>query len=210
MLPDWAQALLTSPWLPWLVCAGAMGDGLIGVGFFVYGEVFFLLTGVLLANGTGIALLPAVWISAWLGDLISFQLGRTFGKPLLYSTLGRSRKLRKQSFKAMKHIANKGEKAVFLARFLGPLSWVTPFLAGASGMRPKAFMLMSMLAVVLASAQFVIAGYLLARGIHLYDDILLFIQTHIIHVHTVPLIFFATITVSISVALIVLVFRRYK
>ncbi len=178
MLPEWTQAWLNSPWLPWVICVGVMADAIIGVGFFVYGEIFFILAGLMLAGDTGISLLIGVWLSGWLGDLISYQMGNSFGKPLLYSTLGRSKKLRTQSFKAMKRIKAQGHWAVFFARFMGPISWVTPFLAGVSKVAPGKFALLSLLGVMLASAQFIAVGYMLGHGLNFYDEILAYIKTY--------------------------------
>lgn len=178
MLPEWTLTWLDSPWLPYLVFGGVMADAIIGVGFFVYGEIFFLLAGVMLAGDAGLSLLVGVWLSAWAGDLISYQLGASFGKPLLYSTLRRSWTLRKQSYKAMQTLNRKGHWAVLAARFMGPISWITPFLAGASKLTPARFACFSLAGVILASAQFIAAGYLLANGQNLYEQAVIYIKAY--------------------------------
>ena len=179
-----------------------MADAIIGVGFFVYGEIFFLLAGYLLAGELGIAVLPIVWLSAWAGDLISYQMGLRFGKPLLFKGLRRSYTLRKQSYQAMKHLKQKGHWAVFAARFMGPISWITPFLAGVTKIPAGRFALFSLLGVILASAQFIAVGYLLANGINFYDEIIPFIKAY-------PLpIFFGVTCLMTSVYLVVQAIKK--
>ena len=197
MLPEWTLPWLNSPWLPYLVFGGVMADAIIGVGFFVYGEIFFLLAGIMLAGDAGMPLLIGVWLSAWMGDLISYQLGVSFGKPLLYSTLRRSWTLRKQSYKAMNQLKTRGHWAVLAARFLGPISWITPFLAGVSKLSPTRFGLFSLAGVILASAQFIAAGYLLANGQNLYEQAMFYISAY-----PMP-IAFAALSLIVSAALVV-------
>ena len=201
MLPEWTLAWLNSPWLPWIIFGGVMADAIIGVGFFVYGEVFFILAGFLLAGDESWAFLPAVWLSAWLGDLISYQVGRHYGQIILLPLLTRSETLRYQADRAMDQLQKKGHWAVLAARFLGPVSWITPFMAGTSHISTTRFALFSLLGVTLASTQFIAAGYLLANGINFYDEILAYLQAY-----PIP-IAFAVICTILSVYLIILMIK---
>lgn len=149
----------TSPLGALLMAALAFGDTLIGVGFFVFGEVAFLTAGALWAQ-QGL-LWPAllVVVAAWLGDVVSYALGRRFGPRLslrLLHRLNRRRHWRRAAL-ALQH---RGGGFVILSRLLGPTAWVTPFVAGTLGLAPRVFLPAAGVGVLLGVGQFVIYGAL--------------------------------------------------
>jgi len=138
---------------------GAYFETLIGIGFFVHGEIFFIPGSV--AAGAG---LLNIWLVAAafygggiLGDSSSYLIGRRYG----------NRFFRKEAwiFNLKNYTRGKlffekhGARAVFFARFLGPISWVTPFLAGVYKLPYKKFLPYNVLGVIGGIGQFIVAGY---------------------------------------------------
>lgn len=136
----------------------AFFDTVIGIGFFVPGEIAFVSAGATLAETGNYLVLAVVWMSGWAGDLTSFFLGRRHGMTLVVRFL-RPLKRRCQWRKASRLLQRFGAIFVIAARFLGPVAWITPFLAGAAGMGRGRFALASVPAVVLGSGQFILLGY---------------------------------------------------
>jgi len=65
-----------------------------------------------------------------------------------------------------------GPKAILAGRFVGIVRAVAPFLAGASRMRPRAFVPWSLLGTGLWSAAFIFVGYAFSRSFGAAADIL--------------------------------------
>ena len=132
-------ASLDSPAGLAVLAALAFGDTLIGVGFFVFGELAFLAAGAAItANG---AYLPAliVLFAAWAGDVASYTIGATYGariSPLFLNRLKR----RKVWRRARVETEHRGAAFVVKSRSLGSVAWVTPFLAGTLGMPRRVFL----------------------------------------------------------------------
>jgi membrane-associated protein len=92
-----------------------------------------------------------------LGDSSSYFIGRRYGE-------GFFRKeawvLNLKNYKKGQRFFEKyGPRAVLFARFLGPLSWVTPFLAGVYKLPYRTFLPYSILGVIGGIGQFIIVGY---------------------------------------------------
>jgi len=56
-----------------------------------------------------------------------------------------------------------------LARLLGPLSWIMPFIAGVSKVDYRKFLLYNSLGIIVGIGQFILVGYIF--GLH-YEKIL--------------------------------------
>lgn len=153
----------------------AFCDTLIGIGFFIFGEVAFLAAGA--AFATHGLLLPAVvvLVFAWLGDAISFLLGARYGQQWSIRYL-RQQKRRRAWRWAKNALETRGPLFVVVSRFLGPVAWVTPFLAGAMGMPKRGFLPAAALGVLLGVGQFLILG---ALGSRILETILPFIADHL-------------------------------
>lgn len=138
---------------------GSYFETLIGVGFFIYGEIFFL-PGAILA-GAGVLniwiVTAALLLGGIFGDTTSYVIGRRYGmhafreNAWVFNLNNYARG--KQFFDAH------GPKAVFLARFLGPISWVTPFLAGVYKLPYRTFLPYNVLGVIGGIGQFILIGY---------------------------------------------------
>src|ERR671918_527166 len=110
------------------------------VGLLVPGETAVVVGGVVAERG-GVELVPLVgfvWLAAAGGDLVSFLLGRRLGRPFL---------------------ERHGGKAVLLGRFTGLVRAVSPFVAGASGLALRRFVLWSAAGALLWAATFTLVGY---------------------------------------------------
>lgn len=138
---------------------GSYFETLIGVGFFIYGEIFFI-PGALLA-GAGVL---NIWIVALaliaggvLGDSSSFVLGRRWGTSIFKEHNKIFNHTNYQ--KGLDFFAKYGTKAVFFARLLGPVSWITPFLAGTYKVPYQKFILYNIAGVTVGIGQFLVIGY---------------------------------------------------
>jgi membrane-associated protein len=131
------------------------------VGLLVPGETAVVVGGVVAERG-GVELLPLiafVWLAAVGGDFVSFLLGRRLGRPFLERhgprfQLGPDRLARVDRF-----YERHGGKAVLLGRFTGLVRAVSPFVAGASGLALRRFVLWSAAGALLWAATFTLVGY---------------------------------------------------
>lgn len=165
-----------------ILFAGSMFETIIGISFFVYGEIFFL-SGAILA-GMGIL---NVWIvilvlygGGILGDNISYFLGRKYGISF-YNKLKKigflKKFINKKNFNKGSSFFNKyGALSVFLGRLLGPLSWITPFVAGTYKLEYKKFLPYEMTGAIIGIGQFIIVGYFLGKN---FGIVLQLIETYV-------------------------------
>jgi membrane-associated protein len=131
------------------------------VGLLVPGETAVVVGGVVAERGA-VELAPLiglVWLAAAAGDLVSFLLGRRLGRPFLDRhgprlQLGPERLARVDRF-----YERHGGKAVLLGRFTGVVRAVSPFVAGASGLALRRFVLWSAAGALLWAATFTLVGY---------------------------------------------------
>ena len=158
-----------------LLALVAFCDTLIGIGFFVFGELAFLAAGTAFAANGAIAPVMTVFVFAWLGDLTSYGLGRMYG-PRLALRFMMKRKNRVAWRAAKTTLARHGLPFVVLSRLLGPVAWITPFLAGALGMRAQGFAPAAAFGVALGAGQFVLLG---AVGYSALDYVLPFVMPHL-------------------------------
>jgi membrane protein DedA with SNARE-associated domain len=153
-------------------------DTLIGVGFFVFGEIAFVTAGIRLAATGDIWIVILVLVAACFGDLTSFGLGRRYGARAAYrycKPLSRRRQWRR----ARRLLIRYGTGFVIVARLLGPVAWITPFLAGALAMPARRFALATVPAVLIGGGQFVLLGYLGVNSGPLLQQVYVFLNDHI-------------------------------
>jgi membrane protein DedA with SNARE-associated domain len=136
------------------------------VGLVAPGETAIVLGGVVAAQDD--ISLPLVLLVAWLaaaaGDFASFLLGRKLGRRFLLArgpSLGVTapRLARVDSF-----YARHGAKAILIGRFIGLVRAVSPFLAGASGLRTRGFLPWSLLGTAIWASAYTLAGYAFHRS----------------------------------------------
>lgn len=153
----------------------AFCDTLIGVGFFVFGELAFLAAGAAISTNGNYFPAVVVLAFAFAGDAASYGIGRRWGRR--FSTRFLTRLKRRNAWRrARSELEKRGAAFVVLSRFLGPVAWVTPFLAGTLRMSPTHFFPAAALGVALGVGQFVIYG---AVGATLATAFLPFVLDHI-------------------------------
>jgi membrane-associated protein len=125
-----------------------------------------VLGGVVAAQGDVnlAAMLAIVWVAAALGDLASFALGRRLGRPFLVARGPRLGVTEPRLHRVERFFSDHGPKAILVGRFVGIVRAVTPFLAGASGLRLRAFLPWSLLGTALWAAAFTLVGYFFHRS----------------------------------------------
>jgi len=146
-----------------VVFAGVL---LENAGLPVPGETVLLAGGALAHSGRlslPLVIVTAV-VGAVLGDNIGFAIGRTAGRGLAerhgsWIGLTRSRLAAFDRF-----FERHGPKTVFIARFVTGLRVFGAFLAGASGMRWRTFLVYNASGAVVWSIAVSLAGYLLAES----------------------------------------------
>jgi membrane-associated protein len=120
-----------------------------------------VLGGVVAAQGE--ISLPAMILIAWtaaaLGDLASFMLGKRLGRRFLIARGPRLGVTAARLERVEGFFEKHGPKAILVGRFVGIVRAVAPFLAGASGMRLRAFVPWSLLGTAVWASAFTLIGY---------------------------------------------------
>jgi membrane-associated protein len=143
---DWLQELHPAVLLVIMVVLAA-GEAALFLDLLVPGEVAMVVGGAVLANddpsgriGWVIAGMAAAAIGAVLGDSLSYWLGRTIGTRLIRRWDFLKRHLGPGIERAQHYFERGGGPVVAVARFVGPLRAVVPFVAGSSGMDYRRFL----------------------------------------------------------------------
>ncbi|MEA2318524.1 MAG: hypothetical protein QOD44_2713 [Solirubrobacteraceae bacterium] len=170
-LPDLEGALSDlsaslGPWTYALVGALAFLETGAFVGLVAPGETAIVLGGVVAAQGEIDlpAILVIAWVAAALGDLASFTLGRRLGRRFLIERGPRLGVTAARLHRVEGFFERHGPKAILVGRFVGIVRAVAPFLAGASGMRLRAFLPWSLIGTAAWASTFTLVGYLFHRS----------------------------------------------
>lgn len=162
---------------------GAYFETLIVTSFFVYGEFFFLAGSILAGMGEAniVFVSLTLYVGAILGDHTSYWIGRIWGDRF-YRYAQKTRFLRRtfteSNHKRGEHFFWKyGGWSVVMGRFLGPVSWITPFLAGVFKLPYRTFTVFIVPAVVFGIGQFLVVGYLLGKN---YQILLHIVQQYLL------------------------------
>lgn len=104
------------------------------IGFIAPGETVVLFGGVLAGAGTIelIPLIAVVWISALLGDVTSYCVGRRYGRDFLLRHGARFRIGEPQVNAVEAFFDRHGQMTVLLGRWVGVIRPLVPFMAGSS------------------------------------------------------------------------------
>jgi membrane-associated protein len=131
------------------------------VGLIAPGETAIVLGGVVAAEGevSLAVILPLAWLAAALGDLASFWLGKRLGRRFLLAHGPRLGVTATRLERVEGFFDRHGPKAILAGRFIGIVRAVAPFLAGASGMRLRAFLPWSLLGTAVWATTFTLVGY---------------------------------------------------
>src|SRR5262249_9607204 len=93
------------------------------------------------------------------GDLASFLLGQRLGRPFLHTRGPKLGISPARLEKVDRFYARHGARAVLIGRFVGVIRAVSPFLAGASGLRLRAFLPWSLLGTLVWCSAYILLGY---------------------------------------------------
>jgi len=136
------------------------------VGLVAPGETAIVLGGVVAAQGE--ISLPLVLLVAWLaaaaGDYASLLLGRRLGRRFLLARGPSLGVTAPRLERVDRFYARHGAKAILIGRFIGLVRAVSPFLAGASGLRTRAFLPWSLLGTAVWASAYTLAGYAFHRS----------------------------------------------
>ena len=171
-LTDLADTL--GPWTYVLVAGLAFLETGAFVGLVAPGETAIVLGGVVAAQGdVNLALMVLVaWLAAALGDLASFALGKRLGRRFLLTRGPRLGVTAPRLRRVEEFFAHHGAKAILVGRFVGIVRAVAPFLAGASGMRLRAFLPWSLLGTAAWTSTFTLIGFAFHRSFSAAADTL--------------------------------------
>lgn len=143
---------------------GAFLDATIGPNLFVPGEPFLLAAGYQLHQGIIWGVI-AVLVGGWLGDQLSYFIGKRSGSKAQRKLIRWQAKTKRPFARCRLLMKKRGNAILIFARLLGPVAWVVPFMAGSVNVSWKRFTVCSSIGLILGVGQFVIAGYLLAAGL---------------------------------------------
>ena len=143
---------------------GAFLDATIGPNLFVPGEPFLLAAGYQLHQGIIWGVI-AVLIGGWLGDQLSYFIGKRSGSKAQRKLIRWQAKTKRPIARCRLLMKKRGNAILIFARLLGPVAWVMPFMAGSVNVSWKRFTICSSIGLILGVGQFVVAGYLLAAGL---------------------------------------------
>ena len=131
------------------------------VGLIAPGETAIVLGGVVAAQGEIdlVTVLLIAWVAAALGDLASFALGARLGRRFIGAHGPRVGMTAPRVDRVEAFYARHGAKAILVGRFVGIIRAVSPFLAGASGLRLRAFLPWSILGTGVWASAFTLVGY---------------------------------------------------
>ncbi len=131
------------------------------VGLIAPGETAIVLGGVVAAQGeiNLVAVLLIAWVAAALGDIASFVLGARLGRRFIHRHGPRLGMTAPRVDRVEQFYARHGAKAILVGRFVGIIRAVSPFLAGSSGLRFRAFLPWSLLGTLVWASAFTLVGY---------------------------------------------------
>jgi membrane protein DedA with SNARE-associated domain len=148
-------------WMYFVVAAFAFFETAAFAGLVVPGELAILVGGAAAANGEVdlVVMIAVVWVAAAGGDLVSFQLGRRRGRAFLEVSGARLGIRPEYLARADRFFARNGGRAVLVARFVGVLRALMPFVAGASRLPLRRFLPFSALGGLVWATMLTLVGY---------------------------------------------------
>jgi membrane protein DedA with SNARE-associated domain len=143
------------------------------VGLVAPGEFTVLLGGAVAGQGDiSLPLILAItWLSAFLGDTVSFTLGAKLGRGFLVRHGERVRITEDRLRQVEDYFARHGGKTIVIGRFIGLVRALAPFIAGTSNMGYRAFWPYSVLGTGLWAATFILIGYFASQSLDTVADI---------------------------------------
>lgn len=159
LLQDVGRAL--GPWTYLLVGVLAFLESAAFLGLLIPGETAIVVGGFVAGQGEIdiIVLIALVWVTAVLGDLVSFTLGRHLGRDFLVKHGPRFQITEGRLQQVERFYDRHGGKAVFLGRWIGLVRAVSPFVAASSGMPLRRFLPYDVLAAGAMGTAFCLLGF---------------------------------------------------
>jgi membrane protein DedA with SNARE-associated domain/membrane-associated phospholipid phosphatase len=143
------------------------------VGLVAPGEFTVMLGGAV--AGQGDISLPLIlgitWLSAFLGDTVSFMLGAKLGRGFLVRHGARFRISDERIHQVEQYFDRHGGKTIFIGRFIGLVRALAPFIAGSSKMRYGAFAPYSILGTGLWSTALILVGYFASQSLDTVTEV---------------------------------------
>ncbi len=140
----------------WLLMAITFGESFVLAGIFIPGTILLIVMGGLVPQNyyDFYDLVFFAVCGAILGNAVSYELGH-FGRLQTerYPFIAKYIKTGKDFFK--KH----GGKSIILARFIGPIRSIVPFVAGVSDMHRGQFYVLNVLSAIIWSFSYIALGY---------------------------------------------------
>jgi membrane protein DedA with SNARE-associated domain len=160
-------------WTYLLVAALAFLETGAFVGLVAPGEFTVVLGGAVAGQGDiSLPLILAItWLSAFLGDSVSFILGAKLGRGFLVRHGERVRITEERLHQVESYFARHGGKTILIGRFIGLVRALAPFIAGTSKMRYGAFAPYSVLGTGLWATTFILIGYFASQSLDTVADI---------------------------------------
>ena len=130
------------------------------VGLVAPGEFTVLLGGAVAGQGDiSLPLILAItWLSAFLGDTVSFMLGAKLGRGFLVKHGEKVRITEERLHQVEAYFDRHGGKTILIGRFIGLVRALAPFIAGTSKMPYRAFWPYSVLGTGLWATTFILIG----------------------------------------------------
>lgn len=137
------------------------------VGLIAPGETFVVLAGAVAGQGeTNVVLtIGIVWLSAFLGDTVSYLLGVKLGRGWVLKHGEKLRITRERFAQVESYFDRHGGKTILIGRFIGLVRALAPFIAGSSGMAYRAMAPYSILGTGLWATTFTLLGYFASKNI---------------------------------------------
>ena len=131
------------------------------IGLIAPGETAVLIGGVVAGQGeiSIVTLIGLVWFCAVAGDLTSYTLGRRLGRGFL-ERHGPRLKITEERLQTVEGFFHRhGGPTILIGRFIGLVRALAPFIAGASKMELRRFLVYDVVGAGLWSALFCLLGY---------------------------------------------------
>ena len=153
---------LIGPWGYLVIFAVVMLECQALLGLFLPGESLVLVGGFLSSQGVldPATLVVVISLAAIVGDSIGYQLGRALGFEWL-ARHGRRLRVRQENLDRVgAFMSRHGGKAVFASHFTHLMRALMPFVAGASRLRYRRFLVFNAAGCIAWASTFVAIGYL--------------------------------------------------
>jgi len=153
-------------WALVIVCAIAFIETGLLIGFFLPGDTLLFFTGVLTLSGVIVeplwVVIPAVAVSAALGDQLGFLIGRKSG-PAIFDRKESGLFSKKSVARTQGFFDRFGPAAVTIARFVPVVRTFAPVAAGVGKMRRRTFTIFNVIGAAAWTTALIMLGWGLAH-----------------------------------------------